>query len=154
MGKPVKIGDVFELETNKGLAYIQYTHRNKLMGVLVRVLPGLYSDIPEDLSGIVEDHSLLRIFFPLQAAVNKNIVRLVANIPVPAGEIDFPVFRAPVKDLRNQEVVGWWLWDGESEWPIDRLSEEQMAYPVRTIVNDTKLIEDIIEVNGKHLHQQ
>ena len=47
--KRPRIGDVFEIETPKGLAYAQFTYNYKeppVYGVLIRVLPGLYESRP------------------------------------------------------------------------------------------------------------
>src|SRR5215469_6337718 len=35
-----EIGDIYEIKTSAGLAYVQYTHDERDMGELVRVLPG------------------------------------------------------------------------------------------------------------------
>ncbi|MCS7123146.1 MAG: hypothetical protein RMJ17_01025, partial [Candidatus Aenigmarchaeota archaeon] len=42
--KRPKIGDVFEIKTPKGFAYVQYSIRHPDFGEIIRVLPGLYPD--------------------------------------------------------------------------------------------------------------
>jgi len=45
MPRRVKIGDIIEIPTSKGLAYAQYTHNHKQrphFGALIRVLDGLF----------------------------------------------------------------------------------------------------------------
>ena len=34
----------------------------------------------------------------------------------------------------------WWLWDGEKEWQIGSITNEQRKLPIRQIWNDTMLI--------------
>jgi hypothetical protein len=46
--KKIKIGDIAEIKTAAGLAYVQYTHDSEDMGQIVRVLPGLYASRPTD----------------------------------------------------------------------------------------------------------
>ncbi|BDA78463.1 hypothetical protein LPTSP3_g13930 [Leptospira kobayashii] len=46
----IKIGDIFEINTSKGNAYLHYIYQDKSVGDLIRVLPGLYSDRPSNLS--------------------------------------------------------------------------------------------------------
>jgi hypothetical protein len=36
MGKRVKVGDVIEVATKRGLAYVQLTHRGRLIGDVVQ----------------------------------------------------------------------------------------------------------------------
>jgi hypothetical protein len=40
----IKIGDVFEISTPKGKAYLQYVHKNETIGELLRILEGLFID--------------------------------------------------------------------------------------------------------------
>ncbi|MDQ8205892.1 hypothetical protein QEH52_00080 [Coraliomargarita sp. SDUM461003] len=82
-------------------------------------------------------------FFPLQAAVNHGGVEIVGNEVVPAEEKSFPVFRTGMVDPQTRKVSVWWLWDGEKEWKIGKLSPEQRSLPIRGVWNDTILIERI-----------
>ena len=46
-----KIGDVIEIPTSKGLAYVQYTHYHQappVYGSLIRVLKGFYKARPSE----------------------------------------------------------------------------------------------------------
>ncbi|MEJ2528408.1 MAG: hypothetical protein P8Y49_10155 [Sulfurovaceae bacterium] len=42
MAKRVKFGDVIEIVTSKGYAYAQYTHKDSMMGALLRIFKGIY----------------------------------------------------------------------------------------------------------------
>ena len=56
-----KIGDVIEIPTSKGFAYVQYTHYHKdppVYGSLIRVLQEFYKTRPseQEFSEIVKNH--------------------------------------------------------------------------------------------------
>src|SRR5260370_663958 len=79
MAKNVRIGDVIEIPTGRGLAYAQYCLRKERWGALLRILPGFHQTRPSDLSQVVAQKERFVIFFPLQAAVNRKIFEVVAN---------------------------------------------------------------------------
>ena len=141
----VKVGDVVEIPTSKGLAYAQCTHSIKQWGHLLRVLAGFHERRPQNFTPVVEADESFRTFFPLQAAVSKGIFQVVANVAVPEDAIEFPLFRAAGHVDREGVVHNWFLWDGEKEWRVDGLTEEQFRLPLRQVVNDTLLIERLEE---------
>lgn len=144
MVKKVKIGDVFEIQTKKGLAYAQYTHFHSQpprYGYLIRVLPGFFDQRPKEFSEIVKSPSKIVKFFPLQAAVNKGIVIIVANEQIPIHAQKFPIFRTGIIEPKTKKVRDWWFWDGNKEWKIGKITRDQKKMPIRGLVNDTKLIE-------------
>jgi hypothetical protein len=143
MARRVKIGDLFELSTGLGLAYAQCTHRHPEFGHLVRVLPGFFEQRPETFSQLAEKRAKFVTFFPLQAAVSKQVVIVVAHEAIPEDAQVFPVFRAGSPGPGGR-VETWWLWDGEREWRIGELTDEQRHLPIRGIWNDTLLIERIV----------
>ena len=53
----------------------------------------------------------------------------------------FPLFRAAgIPDSRTWKVDTWWLWDGEKEWRVGAITEEQRKLPIRGIVNHEALV--------------
>jgi hypothetical protein len=46
----IKLGDLFEINTPNGKAYLQYVYKDSTLGELVRVLPGLYKERPSELN--------------------------------------------------------------------------------------------------------
>ncbi|HEV2147519.1 MAG TPA: hypothetical protein VGR37_08980 [Longimicrobiaceae bacterium] len=142
MAGTVRIGDIVEITTRKGLAYAQYTHKHPQFGALLRVLRGLHSERPANFHALAEEHPQFSTFFPLQAAWNRGIVQIVSNVPVAEHAAAFPIFRDGVQDPYTGRVR-WWLWDGETEWSVDELTAEQEKAPIREIINDTLLIERI-----------
>ncbi|MHB1003549.1 MAG: hypothetical protein ACYC1B_06965 [Thermoleophilia bacterium] len=145
----VKFGDVIEIETRKGLAYAQYTHKHNKpprYGALIRVLPGFHKTRLESFADIVKQKEQFMVFVPLGAMVNRDIVKVVANEPIPEENREFPLFRAGNADtLGDGKVKVWWLWDGENEWKVGEITPEQRKLPIRSVLNDTMLIKRIEE---------
>lgn len=139
----LKIGDIVRIPTDKGTTFAQYTHKHKRYGALLRVFEGFYDEPFKDHQELLKNRVLFSTFFPLQAAVKQNIFDIVSNQPVLNELQEFPVFRAGVVDPTTGKVGTWWLWDGENEWKIGTLSEDQKKFPIRGVWNDTLLIERI-----------
>ena len=141
MSKRPKIGDIVEIPLpDSGTGYAQYTHKHKQYGALLRVL-----DVREKVDDIAELSNVplqFTTFFPLGAAVNREIVRIVGNLQIKDELKKFPVFRAGVPN-QSGVVETWWLWDGENEERIGKLTREQMEFPIRGVINDSLLIERI-----------
>lgn len=141
----IKVGDVFSINTSKGLAYFQFVKQNKLMGSLIRVLPGIHGEEPSCWEDFVGQSTNFWIFFPVSAALKKGIIRKVANYNVPDHAKEFPLFRAGVRHPETGKVETWWLWDGEKEWPVGDITEDERKLPIRASWNDTMLVQRIEE---------
>jgi len=144
-----RIGDVIEIETPKGFAYAHYTHKHDVppnYGALLRVLPGIFPVRPLDFSELVQRHPLFMTFFPLSAACNRRIVRVVASEPIPEDAAQFPTFRDSHRDRTGKRVGPWFLWDGKRERRVESLTPEQLReYPPLGVWNDTLFIQRIVE---------
>lgn len=145
MGKRVKIGDVIEIVTERGLAYAQYSLRKEGYGALLRVLPGFHPTRPKEFSEIVNQKERFVTFFPLQAAISKIIFEVVANEELPEHATIFPLFRAAGFIDRAGKVHDWWLWDGERSWQVQTLTDDLRKLPIRSVWNDTLLIKRIAD---------
>jgi len=146
--KRPKIGDVIEIATPKGLAYAQYTHKHvkpPRWGYLIRVLPGLFHTRPTVFSELVRSEERFFVFFPLGAAVARDIVGIVAHEEIPERVRPFPLMRASggIRD-KTGRAMSWWLWNGERDWKIGKLSPEQCKLLIQTIVNDVALVDMIV----------
>jgi len=144
--KRPKIGDIIEIPTRHGFAYAQFTHKHRMYGALLRVYNTIYQtkqslDVIQ--SAVNSREPDFSTFFPLGAAVNRSIVSVVGNAPIPEKQKPFPLFRDGVVDQKTRKVETWWLWDGENEWPIGELASEQKRIPIRGVWNDTLLVERI-----------
>jgi len=92
--KKLKIGDICEIKTPVGLAYVQYTHDGEHMGELVRVLPGTYSTRPDDFSALAKQQELYFAFYILHYALRDKDAEIVSNQPVPEWAQPFPIMRS------------------------------------------------------------
>lgn len=142
--KRPSIGDVFEIKTPEGLAYIQFSHRDQQFGHLLRVLPGIYKQPPDAFVDVVNLKELFYVFFPLGAALSQGIVRWVAHEDIPDWSQKFPLMRMAGWIDESGKVLNWWLYDGEKEWQVDNLTSEQESLSLAQIWNDTLLIERIV----------
>jgi hypothetical protein len=77
------IGDILEIKTPAGLAYLQYTHEHPSMGALVRILPGLYQGRPRDFTDLSRQRELYFTFYTLEYALPKRETEIVSHQPVP-----------------------------------------------------------------------
>jgi hypothetical protein len=144
MAKRLKVGDVIEIETRRGLAYAQYTHRVEGMGYLIRVVEDTFRVRPSCLAAVVRGRTAFKAVFPLQRAVNLKMYELVGNHEVPEEDLAFPVFRQRGFVDREGRVHDWYLWDGERTWKLQGgLTAETRKYPLREIINAVLLVERI-----------
>ena len=141
MSKRPKLGDIVKVPLPaNGTGYAQYTHKHKQYGALLRVFQ--IREKVEDVADLSNVPHQFTTFFPLGAAVSREIVSIVGNIPIKDEFKAFPIFRTGVAG-QSGVVEDWWLWDGENEERIGKLSAKQMEYPIRGVINDTLLIERI-----------
>lgn len=139
MGKRIKISDIVEIPTSKGLAYAQVTHihsqEHSSYGPLVRIVPGFFIKRPERFDELVRKEPVAIMFCALQAAIKRGIGEIVANVVVPAESKGFPLFRATNDYPGADTPKNWWFWDGERTWPVGRITAEQRRVPLREIVD-------------------
>lgn len=141
--KKIKIGDVFELETPKGKAYLHYIYDDPTIGELIRVLSGLYHDRPPELDEIVAKKERYLIFFPLKAAYRRSIVERVGHAS--ADGYAKPAFMRS-DHWERFEFKGWHIIDTET-WRmqlVSRLSDEQKQLSPSGIWNDTLLRDRLV----------
>ena len=115
MAEPVSFrpGDIVEVQTPTGVAYVQLTHMRPPHPEILRVLPGSHAVRPDGLEALAAATDTPVLMFPLTAAVNDGRLKatLAGHAPVPPAHRDFPLFRIPIRD-RSGAVLYWWHWDG------------------------------------------
>ena len=116
-----------------------------MYGSLLRVFAGFDAERPADVLSVANRPVQFSTFFPLNAALTRKIVQIAGHAPVDPDLTAFPIFRAGVADPRTGAVGTWWLWDGENEWRVGTLTPDQRQFPVRGVMNDTALVEHIVE---------
>jgi hypothetical protein len=89
----VAIGDVYELATPCGYAYLQRTHEHPDYKSLIRVLDGLFPEPQQDLEDLVAAPERFFVFFLVGAAVRDRFVRRIGNFRVPEHARPFPEMR-------------------------------------------------------------
>lgn len=88
-----QFGDVYEISTSCGLAYIQYTHSTPADGFpLVRVLPGLYSVKP-DIPSLAKRREMYFAFYVLPYAIKARQAKWVSRENIPTWARAYPVMR-------------------------------------------------------------
>ena len=139
----IKIGDIFEIETSKGKAYLHYIFKDDTNGDLVRVLSGLYSNLPDDLEDIASKDEDFIVFFPLSAANRKKIVEKVGHY---RNDFKRPEYMRTEHYVRG-EFLGWHIINTDT-WQrklVKELDDNQKKLSPWGIWNDTLLIERLEE---------
>ena len=122
MPKKAKIGDVFEIKTPAGLAYVQYTHDHPSLGQLVRVLPGLYPTRPV-VPKLTQDKELYFVFYILNYSLRDGLVQSVSNEPVPEWARPFPIMRKSTGEDREGRTLGWLIGDGSKQSTLEQMKQ-------------------------------
>ena len=120
------IGDILEINTGSGLAYIQYTHQHPDMGALVRILPGLYPSRPGDFVELAQQRELYFTFYPLRYALPKRETQVVSHQPVPEWAKSYPMMRHS-----NGGSSGWMILPADTPLTLEDL-EKAPKYPLLT----------------------
>ncbi len=139
----IKTGDIFEIKTSKGKAYLHYIFKDETNGDLVRVLPGLYYDQPDDIEGLASEDESFLVFFPLSAANRKKIVEKVGHY---RSDLTRPEYMRTEHYIRG-EFLGWHIINTDT-WQrelVKELSDSQKQLSPWGIWNDTLLVERLEE---------
>ncbi|WP_291529132.1 hypothetical protein [Bacteroides sp. UBA939] len=104
--KRIKLGDIFEINTPEGKAYLHYIYRDESLGELIRVLPGLYVERPTDFNELAASKEMYMIFFPLPASYRGKMVELVGYYP--ADKFGMPKYMREELIIRG-EFLGWYI---------------------------------------------
>ncbi|HEV2208653.1 MAG TPA: ribonuclease E inhibitor RraB [Verrucomicrobiae bacterium] len=142
-----KLGDIVEIRTKSGLRYAQFSHYHSIKpnnwGALLRILPGVFTTRPGDFNELASSKELFFTFFPLQAAIKRGVMEVVANESIPALAQKFPLFRSGIRNPATGKVEVWWLWDGEKAWKVGQLTDAQLDLPIKQIPSYLMLVERI-----------
>ncbi|MEC4003843.1 hypothetical protein OX283_004180 [Flavobacterium sp. SUN052] len=147
--KKLELGDIFELKTKKGDAYIQcveipnYNNRSEL----IKVFYQLHDEKPQDLNSILDkDYFYTR--FPVRIAAFRKIITKIGNIPLPEN------FKSPeyYRDT-NAFGTGWQIVNEKTYFRtnVDELSAAHLKLSPWGGMNDT-LIKELLE-NGWRLEK-
>lgn len=145
--KRARLGDVLEVGTPRGLAYIHYTFLKEDPWYLetIRVLPGFFTTRPTDFTELVNDPKAFFAFYPARAAASQGLVEIVAHHPMPP-EQSFPaVYRRAGASNRDGRVLAWFICEGTKETMVRELTQEQLYLPVTDIFLHDSLVSALTE---------
>lgn len=140
--RKIRLGDIFEIETSKGKAYLQYVWHDELTGEMIRVLSQFYTSRPADFEELVFAQERFVVSFPAAAAMRKGIVERVGNLPV-VGFVKPTLMRT--KHSIRGEFLGWHIVDTKTlqRSLVASLDLSQLQLSPWGIWNDTLLIEKL-----------
>ncbi len=149
MRKKIEIGDVLEIHTTLGFAYLQYTHYKKPYGTLIRVLPRFYQARPLNFSQLAQEKELYFAFCPVQTLVDQGFLEVVASEKLPAAGKNFPIMRKGfVRPITKGGGVSYWtVMDGEDELRVktEELTQEQRQISIASSWNLGMLVKRLTE---------
>ena len=144
-----KPGDIAELETEKGLAHVQFIKKLPGYADLIRVIDGFFESRPTDIEQLAALPTRFLLLFPFSIAIHRGLIRLVGNAAIPVAHRKLPTFRSSLGDKMHPPTF-WWLWDWEAgrEWRVEQLTDEERRYPTTGVWN-LKLLTDRIASGWK-----
>ena len=148
MKRSVSIGDVLEVPTPRGLAYAQYTHYQKPLGTLIRVLPGFHQARLADFVRLAKEKELYFVFCPIKTLVGQGLLQVASNECVPNSAVRFPPMRRrgfvrPVS--KGGGVSHWTIVEGEKEYRVEKLTAAQARLSIASCWNLGMLVERLTE---------
>ena len=99
-------GEIFEIKTSKGLAYLHYFHLDSNKISWLRVLPGLYTERPDNLEELAATKEKYIVQFMIGIAYHRKYVEKVGFYPVDSFEKPL-LMRSP--EWRKGEFLGWYI---------------------------------------------
>ncbi|HLJ26019.1 MAG TPA: ribonuclease E inhibitor RraB [Candidatus Angelobacter sp.] len=119
--KKARIGDIVEISTPTGLAYVQYTHDGGSSGELVRVFPGLYVNRPADFAALARQKELYFVFYIMNYALRVGLAEIISNQPVPEWAKPYPTMRHAVALDDFGRVVCWRIISAANPLTVEEL---------------------------------
>ena len=147
--KKLDLGDIFELKTNKGNAYIQCVEipNNNSRSELIKVFYQLHDEELKELNSIIND-DYFYTRFPVRIAAFRKIITKIGNVNLPEN------FKSPeyYRDT-NAFGTGWQIVNEKTYFRtnVDELSTEQLKLSPWGGMNDT-LIKELLEKGWRLEH--
>lgn len=138
----IEIGDVFEIITSKGKAYLQYVKAPKDQNEVekIKVFYLLHKSRPNNLEDVLKG-DFFYLSFILKAAYKEGIVERVGNYQLP-DNFEYPKYFRDEHLFKEDywQIVDAETWGRES---VKDLNEEQKKLSPWGTWNDTLLIENL-----------
>lgn len=135
-------GDIVEIETPRGLAYVQVTHDHPSYPQVVRALPGLHPARP-DLDVLVCREASFVAMVQLSEA-GGIAMRKAGSAPIAEADQPFPTFKMEIRDKIEgvrKDIAYWWFWDGDSLTYDTNPSAAMRDLPSREVLSVKRLVE-------------
>lgn len=138
-------GDIIEIKTDRGLAYVYLTHDHASYPPVVRLLKGIHRTRPDDIEKLAEGKVRSIAMIPLEGALERLGLahEKVGHLELPLWERSFPTFRMPIRDKQG-EIVYWWFWDGRGLTYAAELDEGQKTLPLREVMSSSRFLEELL----------
>ena len=76
-----KLGDVYAVKVPNGYKIVQWAYQDAFKGSYIRVFPGLYPAVPDNIEAIVNSEPAFIIAFDVKRACRTGLFEFIANIP-------------------------------------------------------------------------
>ncbi|MDN5925856.1 MAG: hypothetical protein L0I29_02120 [Hyphomicrobiales bacterium] len=147
-------GDIVEIETPRGLAYVQVTHDHRAYPQVVRALPDFYPKRP-DLDALARGKASFVAMVQLSEA--GGTMRKAGSAPIPEADRPFPTFKMEIRDKIDgvrKEVAYWWFWDGEGLTYDTNPNTAMRNLPPREVLSAKRLVERMCKEPAAAEHHQ
>ncbi|MGZ3457419.1 MAG: ribonuclease E inhibitor RraB [Archangium sp.] len=138
--KRARPGDILEISTPRGLAYVHYTAKHPEYGDTIRVLPGFFATRPADFAALASSPAAYFTFYPAGVAASQEVALVVARIPLPPGRELPSAWRRRAGRTRDGRVLTWFIEEGTKETLVRELSEAQRHLPIAALWNHAALV--------------
>lgn len=134
-----KIGDIYEVNLTKGVAYAQYVLRHTAppsYGFVLRVFPGAFAARPIDLDEICSRQEQFLAFYSIPTGLNDGFLVKVDFRTVSDRFLSWPMFK-------NKPGSKWQIWDGHEFTIEDPLKVEHYDLSIMEIIPRSDLLAKI-----------
>jgi len=140
----IELGDIFEIITSEGKAYIQCVKIDKVNCDIIKVFNQLYDERPSSIESVTNVQDYYFIGFALSAAFRRKLVEKIGNIPL-SIDFELPKYMRDKHAIRG-ELIGWHIVDVNTlkRQFVEKLSAEQKQLSPIGIYSDT-LLKEMLE---------
>jgi len=133
-------GDIIEIPTRRGLAYVQFTHDyDDEQCEVVRVVRGFFERRPEDFESLAARDDFVAKTDLRLALKERPEWRIVGRAEIPDRRRALPVFRDVDRDPVTGRARSWIFVEGDRVWHQEQMTPEQRSLPLTWIMFDGAL---------------
>ncbi len=142
--KRARSGDIIEVRTPRGLAYVQHAGKHPKYGDAIRVLPGFFQARPSDWSTLLAEEGYFT-FYPVGAAVSQGVVEIAAHQLIPPGRELPAVYRRAGWTTPEGKVTTWFICEGARQTRRTELSADERRLFIADIWNHEFLVDRLVQ---------